>query len=50
MTSLLRLECVDQIYIFIAASLLQEFPWPHLSDADLHQGGGFHHRHFGAPQ
>lgn len=33
-----------------AAPFLQEFPWHHLFDADLHQRGGLYHRHLGAPQ
>lgn len=33
-----------------AAPLLPELPGHNLSDADLHQRGGLHHRHFGAPQ
>lgn len=49
-----ELLCMSRSYVntlfSTTASLLQEFPRSHQSDADLHQRGGLYHRHVGAPQ
>lgn len=49
-----RFLCLSRSFVnalfSIAAPFVQEFPWHHLFDADLHQRGGLHHWHLGAPQ
>lgn len=47
---LVSCHCKHLSFLSATAPLLQKLPGHHISDADLHQGRGLHHRHPGAPQ